>query len=591
MPRTWRYPCVVALAAGLIFFTQLGSARLWDRDEPRNAGAAREMLERGDWVVPVFNGELRGHKPALHYWFIMAAYQLLGESEFSARFFSALFGIGTALLAYELGRMLFSRRVGLWSGVALATSLNFGVVARAATPDSIFLFFATLSLVVLVWGMRHDLHLHDGDPLPPVLPRGSFSRGTWSLAYIVMGFAVLAKGLIGFLLPTAIVGVFLLYATVPQASPPDGSAPGITARMRAWLTPWNPRWIGATTWSMRPWLLAFWILAVAGPWYLAVGLRTGGDFWIAFFGEHHLRRFLQPMEGHGGPLYYYLVAILIGFFPWSCFLIPTWRDAMERTRHAERSQEYRLLLAWVIVYVTFFSLARTKLPSYVLPAYPALAVLTGAYIEHVAAGLSRHSHLWLRIGLACLGGGGIAMFVLGITVATTRLPGVWALGCIGVIPLLGAILAWGALRWRSSREMWPIFAVTSTLLALAVFGLGTARVDRYQTSEELMAFARQSREEVRAIAAFGALEPSWVFYGKQQIVECDSVPSIRAFFQEPRGRFLITSRERWEWLRDELGLPLDVLVEKPKFLKEGTWVVLGLPRSDNAPAQMARLED
>src|SRR5512141_2574915 len=101
----------ILLAGTLVFFTNLGVPRFWDRDEPRNAGCAAEMLERGDWVVPVFSGEIRDHQPALLYWFIMIAYSVLGTNEWAARLPSAFIALGTLLVTYATGRKLFGREV------------------------------------------------------------------------------------------------------------------------------------------------------------------------------------------------------------------------------------------------------------------------------------------------------------------------------------------------------------------------------------------------------------------------------------------------------------------------------------------------
>ena len=134
----------------IVFFTNLGGPKLWDRDEPRNAGCAIEMMEAQDWVVPRFNDELRTHKPALLYWLMIAAYSFLGVSEFSARFFSAVLGTLTVLLTYDMGRRLFDRATGLWAGICLATTLMFTVAARAATPDAPLIFFVALGMWVYV---------------------------------------------------------------------------------------------------------------------------------------------------------------------------------------------------------------------------------------------------------------------------------------------------------------------------------------------------------------------------------------------------------------------------------------------------------
>src|SRR5688572_18340956 len=134
---------IVAGMAALTFFLGLGSPQLFDEDEPKNAECGREMFVRGDWLVPTFNEELRTDKPILVYWFMLSAYHLFGVTEFAARFWSAVHGVGTCLLTYNIGRVLFSRRIGLWAGIMLASSLMFTTVARASTPDSTLIFFTT----------------------------------------------------------------------------------------------------------------------------------------------------------------------------------------------------------------------------------------------------------------------------------------------------------------------------------------------------------------------------------------------------------------------------------------------------------------
>src|SRR4051794_6598662 len=191
--------------------SNLGGSRLWDRDEPRNAGCAREMLARGDWVIPVFNGELRTHKPVLLYWCIMASYGAFGVNEFAARLPSALCAIGSALCVYRMGRRLFGPQAGLWAGIALATSLMFVVAGRAATPDSLLIFCSTLAMTIYVCGtFRARFDTTPLDALPQLIVSDAYFPQHWPTAaalYAAMGLGVLAKGPVGFVLPTAVLGM------------------------------------------------------------------------------------------------------------------------------------------------------------------------------------------------------------------------------------------------------------------------------------------------------------------------------------------------------------------------------------------------
>ena len=159
-PIVWHYLLIVSVAV-VVLFTNLDGARLWDRDEPRNAGCALEMMQRGDWVVPIFNDQLRDAKPVLLYWLIMTAYSIFGVNEFAARFWSAALAVATVLATYHIGRRLFHAKVGLWSAIILSTSLMFDVAGRAATPDSVL---ALARNPHGVW-LRHLLQLRHQGPL------------------------------------------------------------------------------------------------------------------------------------------------------------------------------------------------------------------------------------------------------------------------------------------------------------------------------------------------------------------------------------------------------------------------------------------
>ena len=222
---------LIAVVAGVIFFTNLGSAKLWDRDEPRNAGCAREMMQRGDLITPIFNDEIRDAKPVLQYWFIISAYQIFGINEFSARFWSAVLGVGSVLITYFIGQRLFSRQIGIFAGIVLATSFMFCVASRAATPDAYLIFFSTAALAIFVGATFPKKSM--GDSKNPNLGKMAASNSSETsdrgidefkshptqlfpkmrhaiLMYAAMSVGVLAKGPIGILMPCAIIGMYLL---------------------------------------------------------------------------------------------------------------------------------------------------------------------------------------------------------------------------------------------------------------------------------------------------------------------------------------------------------------------------------------------
>ena len=156
MRQSLQYQLWIVAAAGLIFFTHLGATALWDMDEALYTSCAREMFQASNWVVPRFNGEVFVEKPPLMFWTMISGFELFGDGagrvEFAARFFSPLLGIGTALVAFHLGRILFSARVGLLCGLITASTIVLTVSARAATVDMAITFLTSVIFLCFVVG-------------------------------------------------------------------------------------------------------------------------------------------------------------------------------------------------------------------------------------------------------------------------------------------------------------------------------------------------------------------------------------------------------------------------------------------------------
>jgi 4-amino-4-deoxy-L-arabinose transferase-like glycosyltransferase len=351
-PATGKF---LALFCGCLLFHVAGTwmLPLVDRDEPRFAEASREMIERGDYVVPYFNSRYRFDKPPLTYWAQVVAYRLFGQNAFAARFPSAVAAALTAVAIFAWGRRLGLSRAGWWGAIIFTLCLQTFVHAKAAVADMWLVFFMTLAH----WAGYELLRDRFGGTWRSVVVRPGGLGGWWWLFNLSLALAFLAKGPIG-LLPLGTVIIF--HALRPVAH-------------------FSARFL-----FVRGILL---VLALIALWGVPALLQTHGEFLKIGLGRHVVGRSFGTMQGHGGAslvaaiasLPFYFVTVFITFAPWS-WKLPWLARRLWRGRDA--LDIYLIACAAVIVVV--FSIVKTKLPHYILPGFPVLALL-----------LARH---WLASG-------------------------------------------------------------------------------------------------------------------------------------------------------------------------------------------------
>lgn len=555
--RGWHYLLLLALG-GILFVTNLGGASLWDLDEGRNATCALEMMEAGTWIVPTFNAQLRVDKPALLYWLQITAYQLLGVNEFSARLPSALAALLTVLLTYELARSLFGRGTGLLAGVIVASTPMLCGAARFANPDALLNLFTVLTLTLFWRG--HDR------------PRALWFAGVGAAA----GFAVLAKGPVGVVLPATVAGLYLLWE-------------------RRWLLLFDRRWGLA--------VLALSLIAL--PWYITVTVYTRADFLRGFVMNHNVNRFLSPMENHRGSPAYYLIVLLVGLAPWSIFLGPAlwcggfsairhpwgrltsaWEWAADRTDETDRTAaSYRLLVCWVVVYLVFFTLAATKLPNYVLPVVVPCAVLLARVLERWRLGLLGLPRWVIAVSLTCLlligVGLGVGLAIAGGAVALPQLrgmrfPGLDSWAVAGSIPVLAAVL--GAWCWRRQQRAGLIVSVIgcAVLLVAPLAAYGSALFDRYKAPRSLVeqAGAWQPDADIRIGCWHLEHLPSINFYVRRDVTHLRDERQILDFLAGSLPVYLFVRADDWQALQARVTTPIRIVGrERDMFRRCEVYVV------------------
>lgn len=573
---------IVLAAAAIVFLTNLGGPGLWDEDEPKNATCAQEMLARGDWVVPTFNEHLRTDKPILIYWLLLSIYSLFGISETTARLPSALLSLGTILMTYEIGRTLFRPQVGLWGALVLATSLMFGVAARACTPDATLIFCTTLGLMLFARGLN-------ALPAPGEITRGSLASLRLPLAtqlafYAALGFAVLAKGPAGVVLPTAVAVMFWIVWPAMAASSLVANPSPRPATWSAWFqhgahsiwTAIQPRETFRAIFAMRPFTALLVVGLIALPWYIAVWRATDGAWVMGFLGKHNVARFTSSLEGHSGPIFYYLITIFISMLPWS-LLLPS---ALQRSSATLVANPFAargdcFLLVWAATYVAFFSLAQTKLPSYVLPCYPALALLVGRVVADWIANpatLARRSIdgvLWLTIL------SGIVFLVAVPIVAPIFLPGDRGLfAFVGLIPIAaGATALWLTRQGRIAHAA-STFAAGSLLFAVSLFGGVSLAIDPYQNSKPVLTLLRQQSGDQFQLAVFDFFRPSLVFYAKKQVPAILEPAQVRDYLNQSPHHYLLTRDDEFHKIEAHLPEDVKILDRRRMFLRRRHDVLL-----------------
>lgn len=376
----------LALAAIVVFFYFFGlTIPFVGPDEARYAQVGREMFERGDWITPTLGGFHWFEKPALLYWLEIVSYKIFGVTEFAARLGPALFGLGTVVSLWVLGRQIATetRKIGTstsgddtalgsrasslsssvpsvandfpnWLALIAASTLGIMVFARGASFDIIITFPVTAALVSFFIFDQSRTATFKDRYLPLIL------------FYVFAGIAILAKGLIGVVFPFAIVGAFYLFSR---------RLPG-----RVFLM--SLLWGG---------LLA---VAIAAVWYWPMYRQHGFEFIDEFFIQHHFQRFTSNKYQHPQPFYFFFWVLPLMTLPWlPFFLAAIWRLAkgMFTRVGAETQSQARLpfsssplllfSLAWLIVPLVFFSFSGSKLPGYVLPSVPAAVILTALFMS------------------------------------------------------------------------------------------------------------------------------------------------------------------------------------------------------------------
>ena len=580
---------LLLVLAWLLLMTNLGTPALTDRDEGSNAEAAREMLESGNWMSPTLNGEPRFAKPALVYWLMAGAYKLFGVSEATARLPSAVCAIGLVLLQYGFLTRLFGAQAGLLGALMLLLNLEFVAIGRMALTDSVLNLFTTLSL----FGFWLGLH-----------GTGRARQAIW-LFYLGMGLATLTKGPVGFLIP--------LLAVIPYLS--------LTHR-------WGHLWREG-----KPLVGLLVFVAVALPWY-ATMLAIHGSRYTASAQADTIGRFLNVIGGHGGTLFFYVPVLLFGFFPWSGLLpfavyetATRWfavRGARSEATASNlqpqistrftpnpepRTSDLELFAAlWLIAGFIFFSLSSTRLPHYIVPLFPAAAILTSRYwarclTDDQTPGRRAAIHVTMILGY-CLGlamAFGPTLYTRFVEKIAKEFP-MAPLVDIGQSPLmLAAVLIFGAAAIgyfglsddRRAGAFWAAGAAIGSVLLILIH-LTLPRFSHYfiEPPQQLAYTAGLNLAPEERLILYGPSRPSLLFYAKRRamVVRPGEEETLRVQVRQP-GKIMIVMPTRLK-----PNLPAETagyvtLLERYGYSLLATQPVINVPEPPPTPQELDPAKD
>lgn len=498
---------IVVVAAIFIVFFGIGSTPLLDPDEPVYAETAREMLQTKDFLSPRIFGDFWYDKPPMYYWLVALAQFIFGDSEFAARFPAGVMACGTSVMVYVAGTKLFGERAGFWSAMILTSCVQFFYMGKAAVTDTTLLFFMTGALL-------------------------SFIHKRYWLMYICMALATVTKGPIGIVFPGAIIFLYLL----------------VMGQLREILR----------MHVIRGLLLYF---VLAAPWYYAMYTVHGMEFINTFLGFHNLTRFTTAEHANRVTFWYYFPVIILGMFPWTGMLLQAIKASIRDSRIDDMRNLIFLHVWWVFV-LLFFTICKTKLVSYILPLFPALAMIIG---WNIARMLSKMRHNTTFYSWAV--GSGI-MFVLlgaGWIVGANYLPEAYfSLIMLGVLTLVLAVATLFALIYYRDIQLaaWLHVMVGVVTMCVAFAFVLPVVADRFSVKTMSGVYKKECQADT-PIYVDKFLRPGFMFYagkpGKEMLPQTNALADA---LQDGSHKYILVRGLEYRRVQKTMAIPANVQTVK-----------------------------
>lgn len=508
MPKRSVKLLAVIFAFALVWFGSLDYRKLVKPDEGRYAEIAREMAVSGDWLTPRLNDLKYFEKPPLQYWATAAAYDAFGENEWTARLWTGLTGFLGILLAAFTARRLFGPTAALYAAATLASSLLYLLMGHFSSLDMGLAFF----LEVAICGF---LLAQEGE------------RNWMLLAWAGLALAVLSKGIVALVLTG---GTIVLYSLLTRD--------------------WSP-------WRRFDFLRGLPLfLLIAAPWFIAVS-EANPEFARFFFIHEHFERFLTKVHSRYQPAWYFIPILLLGALPWTTLVVQAAAQAWPR-RVMPEFQARRFLLLWCGVVFVFFSISSSKLPSYILPIFPALALLLADALNRVSrrALLGHIAFVALLASLATIFAPRVALRADEVTPLDMIGPYADWLTAAAATWLAGSLIAL-VLAWRTHKTAAVLALSVASLLAGLGVLLGHENLSRSNSSYHI---AMQVKPQLPANVPFYAVrmyDQTLTFYLQRTVTLVEYKDEMAFGIAQEPAKWIATLddfKRRWQADADAFAL-------------------------------------
>ncbi len=511
--------------SALMYFPALGAPGILNTTDSYYAEAAREMLNRGDFITPYLNFAPYYFKPILTYWLIIASYLAFGINTFASRLPSALSCIATVIALYALTRNYIGQKPALLAALALVSMPLFAVVGHISLPDTQLVLLVTITNLLLLGTLI-----------------GGSSRGLIP-AYVCLGLAVLCKGPLAIAFVATCVGGFLL---VSSASIND-------FKQRFFL--------------LKPWLGLAILLAVALPWFAAIHIASNGAFTQFFFIQQNFGRLSGQFQSHNLPVWFYIPYLIGGFLPWLPILLSAPAvlrpDKEKRTSKNPRVQLTIASCCWLFGTLALLTVSSSKVAHYLLPIAPPIAILAGLYLETVLKLGRRRFILWVAPAMAI--GGVVCLFVLAKVFESS--PDLRMIALTFVSMQIAGYIAYGAFIVKSRLKTGVILLYAWSILASGLM-VPVALQQTYREGNEGFQFLvkKATRLDSGSLAVRSNECPAAVYYGGKQVYEVESPQDCYQFLATTKGpHYFIFDSKTVELLRPVLPGSQRIIESKGKW--------------------------